>query len=77
MSPLKAEVIKRQVEHLHALGPRPLCEFLVEFVGADDGLQLDLDLQLSRYALLDPDLIYALDGRDLHRPLFVVDGEVA
>ena len=70
--PADTERLKRQVEHLHRLGPRPLCEFLIEFAGND--LQVDLDLQLSRYALLDPDLIDALDGRDLYLPLAVVEG---
>ena len=37
------------VDHLHALGPDILAEFLVEAVDP-----LDLAIELSRYARLDP-----------------------
>ncbi len=68
--------VTRQVQRLHALGPRPLYEFLQE-LAADPFVRDDLDLLLRRYCRLDPALVAALDGRDLRLPMAVVeDGEV-
>ena len=65
----------RQVHHLHQLGERTLLEFLIEFVGIDDNLSFDLGLLLDRYGRLTPEMIDALDGRELQMPLTVVVGD--
>ncbi len=62
----------RQVHRLHLLGERTLLEFLIEFVGIDDNLSFDLGLLLDRYGRLTPEMIDALDGRELQMPLAVV-----
>ncbi len=68
--------ITHQVQRLHALGPRPLYEFLQE-LAADPFVRDDLDLLLPRYCRLDPDNVDALDARDLRLPIVVIeDGEI-
>ena len=64
----------RKVEKLHALGPRPLYEFLSELAGGDTPLALDIEIQLDRYNRLDPGLVDQLGGRELQVPLTVVQG---
>ena len=59
---------------LHALGTRPLYEYLRELVGPDLALGDDAEQLLKRYARLDPNTIVALDGRELQLPLAVVQG---
>jgi hypothetical protein len=44
---------------LHALGPRPLYEFLKELVERD---RIDLVARLERYARLDPSALEAIGG---------------
>ena len=50
------------VRGLHLLGPRPLFEFLRELVGPDHVLAVDVEEQLRRYALLDPEHVAVVDG---------------
>lgn len=66
---------QRQVEQLHALGPRAVAEFLDEL---DRHLDLgdDLDGRLERYAALDPDVLAAFGGdRFPAAPLRVIGGK--
>ena len=55
---------RRQVSHLHALGPRPVGELLIEVAGDERRLSEALD----RYAGLGPALVMALDAREWPRP---------
>ncbi len=48
---------RRQVEHLHRLGPRAIGELLCEVAGGKD-----LDRALEPYQRLTPDLLKALGG---------------
>ena len=66
--------IGRLVCGLHALGTRPLYEFLRELVGIDQALADDAEELLRRYARLDPDTVAALNGHELQTPLAVVEG---
>ena len=59
---------------LHALGPRPLYEFLAELTAGDDVLAIDIEIQLARYARLNPASVDALDGRVIRHPLALVEG---
>ena len=45
-------------------------DFLIEFVGTDDNLMLDLHLLMDRYARLTPEMVDRLDAREIrgHRP---------
>jgi hypothetical protein len=50
---------RRLVEHLHRLGPRPVCELLIEVSAGRDLLD-----RLEVYADLDLALVARLDGRN-------------
>ncbi len=63
-----------RVQALHALGPRPLYEFLAELTAGDDALAVDIEIQLDRYTRLDPTTVEALDGRVIRLPLALVEG---
>jgi len=63
-----------RVRALHALGPRATYEFLAELTAGDDALAIDIEIQLDRYARLDPATVEALDGREIRLPLAVVEG---
>lgn len=63
-----------RVRALHALGPRPLYEFLAELTAGDDALTIDIEIQLDRYTQLDPATVEALDSREIRLPLAVVEG---
>ena len=52
----------RELEHLHALGPRAFGEFLIELIGQDHSLRMDVDVLLERYARLDIEITRALGG---------------
>jgi len=68
--------VTRQVQRLHDLGARPLMEFLTE-LASDPATRTDIELNLSRYARLDPGLVAALGGRELRLPIVVIeDGEI-
>ena len=59
---------------LHALGTRPLYEYVRELVGIDHGLAADAEALLKRYARLDPQVVETLGGRNLQIPLALVNG---
>ncbi len=59
---------RERVRRVHALGPRPLGEFLAEVLAtcpACRGLVLE---RLDRYAGLDPDLVRFFGGADWLEP---------
>ena len=58
---------QRQVEKLHNLGPRAIGELLAE-IGEQRSCQTFIDIRLSAYAALDPELVKALDGDEFPRP---------
>ena len=60
-----------QVQRLHDLGARPLMEFLTE-LASDPATRADIELNLFRYARLDPGIVAALGGSELRSPVFVV-----
>jgi hypothetical protein len=60
--------LRHLAERLHALGPRPLFEFLVEVAAG-----ADLVDRLERYADLDPDVVHRL-GADRMPPSHRVVG---
>jgi hypothetical protein len=51
------------VRRLHALGPRPVGELLLELARAH-GIADDIARRLEVYAALDPTVVAALDGQD-------------
>ena len=57
----------RQVEHLHALGPRAFGELLGE-IGEQLGCRAFIDRRLRAYAALDPEVLRELDGGEFPRP---------
>ena len=71
---LRLARIAWQVRHLHSLGERSVLEFLIEFVGTDHDLKLDLEIQLDRYTQISHIMLDAVDGRDISPPIFVVEG---
>ena len=60
--------LQHLAEHIHALGPRPLCELLVELVAAhgDDVIQ-----RLEAYGRIDPRLLRVMGG-DRFPPRFAM-----
>jgi hypothetical protein len=60
------ERLRRDVEHLHRLGPRVLLEFLLE-LGRERLLRVDVEERVGRYAALDPGAVEAL-GADQFPP---------
>ena len=52
---------RRQVEHLHRLGPRATAELLAE-IGAERGITTIIDRKLERYAELEPETLEAAGG---------------
>ena len=63
--------IIRDIQHLHDLGSRPIFEFLAE-LASDPVTRIDIEANLKRYARLNPGVVAALGGRDLHPPVFAV-----
>ena len=66
IGPIAAVVVadlrfRRQVERVHALGPRAVAELLAE-IGAERAIQTIIDTKLDRYAKLDPAAIEAAGG---------------
>ena len=51
---------QRLVGHLHALGPRPTAEFLIEIAAGDLGMRIPIRANLERYARLDVEMVKAL-----------------
>ena len=61
-----AEVIsdlkfRRQVEHLHRLGPRAVGELLAE-IGVERSIRTVVDRKLQRYSELEPETLQAAGG---------------
>ena len=52
---------RRQVEHLHRLGPRVVCELLAE-IGAERSIQTLIDQKIDAYAALKPEALEATGG---------------
>ena len=70
--PITAEVVadlqfRRQIEHLHRLGPRALYELLVE-TGEQRLCRTYLEQRVRRYAEIDLGHLAALDGDRFPRP---------
>ena len=53
---------QRLVDHLHALGPRPVGELLTELVGRDEQARSDVLHLLEKYGGLDPEMVRTLGG---------------
>ncbi len=54
---------RRQVEHLHRLGPRATAELLTE-IGVERSIMTIIDRKLDRYVDLDPAAVEAVGGGD-------------
>ena len=54
---------RRQVEHLHRLGPRATAELLAE-IGVERSIMTIIDRKLATYAGLDPAAVEAIGGGD-------------
>ena len=54
------QTFQRRVEHLHAPGPRPVGEFLLELSAGDPDMEIRIRANLERYARLDADIVKAL-----------------
>ncbi len=57
----------REAEKLHALGPRPYGELLME-IGEQFKCRTFIDRRLRAYAALDPEVVRELDGDRFPRP---------
>jgi hypothetical protein len=57
------------VQHVHALGPRPVGEAMLELAWGDRDVVVAV---LERYAGLTPALVEAVDARDWIRPAALV-----
>ncbi len=51
--------LRRDVEKLHRLGPRPLYHLLVE-LGCERSFRVEIERSVARYARLDPAVVKAL-----------------
>ncbi len=58
---------KRNVERLHAIGPRVVGELLTE-IGEQRSCQTFIGQRLEVYAALDPEIVRALKGDQFPRP---------
>ncbi len=58
---------RRQVEHLHRLGPRVTAELLAE-IGAERSITTIIDEKLKKYASLDPKALEVTGGNDFWQP---------
>ncbi len=52
---------RRQVEHLHSLGPRAVAELLAE-IGAERNIRTVIDQKLDRYSQIKPESLSAAGG---------------
>ena len=65
---------RRQVEHLHRLGPQAIGHFLAE-LGVDELVLSKLEGHLDRYEQLDPEVVAAVGGKDWPpNPMTMIDG---
>ena len=53
--------LRRDVEHLHRLGPRALFELLSE-IGRERLLRVDIERRVARYAAIDPAALAVIKG---------------
>jgi hypothetical protein len=67
--PIALARLRRLADQLHALGPRPLFEYLREIIAGADPVD-----RLERYAAIDPDVLRALGGDHLPPVHRVVGG---
>ena len=58
---------RRNVERLHRLGPRAVCELLAE-IGEQQLCRTFIEQRVQRYSKIDPDHLAALDGDTFPRP---------
>lgn len=63
-----------KVRDLHALGERPLLEFLIELSIGDDVLADDIEYLLDRYRRITPEMVVTLNAREIKTPLAVIEG---
>jgi hypothetical protein len=60
-------IFQRNVERLHALGPRATGELLAE-IGEQRHCRTFIEQRLAAYAALDPEIVRALKGDQFPRP---------
>ena len=60
------------VNHLHALGVRPVTELLIELVGTDEQARNTLLLLLEKYGRLSPAVVQAVGGDRFPPAIFPV-----
>ena len=66
---------RRNVQHLHSLGPRAVGELLAE-LGREHAVRTAIERKLDRYARLTPEQIETVGGEDFSpAPLRVVGGD--
>ena len=71
--PLSKTRFRRQVDHLHRLGPRPVGECLLQLVGTNDDAHAALIILLEQYQRLDADVVEALGGDRWPTTIFPVE----
>ena len=62
------------VDHLHALGVRPVTELLIELVGNDEQARNTLLLLLEKYGRLNSAVVQAVGGDTFPPAIFAVAG---
>ena len=68
VAPVVADLeFRRDVERLHRLGPRAVCELLTE-IGEQRLCRTFIEQRVRRYSEIDPDHLTALDGDTFPRP---------
>ena len=60
-------IFQRNVEKLHALGPRVVGELLAE-IGEQRSCRTFIDQRLEAFAVLDPEILRELDSDQFPRP---------
>ncbi len=71
--PLFDARFRRQVDHLHRLGVRPLAECLLQLAGNRDDTRIALVMLLEQYQRLDADVVAALGGDRWPGTIFPVE----
>ncbi len=57
--------IELKLEQLHAIGPRPIAELLVEFAGGELAV---LEMEIDRFLRIEPEIYVALGGDQFPSP---------